>query len=46
MLTTTDMSVAEIAEKLKYTNAQNFIRFFNKMAGVTPGKYRQEFKRK
>ena len=46
MLTTTDMSVAEIAEKLKYTNAQNFIRFFNKVAGVTPGKYRQEFKRK
>lgn len=46
LLTMTDMSVAEIAEKLKYTNAQNFIRFFNKMTGVTPGKYRQEFKRK
>ncbi len=46
LLTTTDMSVAAIAEKLKYTNAQNFIRFFNKMTDMTPGKYRQEFKKR
>lgn len=46
LLTQTDMSVAAIAEELKYTNAQNFIRFFSKMTGLTPGKYRQEFKRK
>lgn len=46
LLTQTDMSVAAIAEQLKYTNAQNFIRFFSKMTGLTPGKYRQEFKRK
>lgn len=45
LLVESGMSVAEIAEKLKYTNAQNFIRFFSKMAGVTPGKYRQEFKK-
>ena len=46
LLTTTDMSVAAIAEKLKYTNAQNFIRFFSKMTDMTPGKYRQEFKKR
>lgn len=45
LLTQTDKSVAEIAELLKYTNAQNFIRFFGKMAGVTPGRYRQEFRK-
>lgn len=45
LLVESGMSVAEIAERLKYTNAQNFIRFFSKMAGVTPGKYRQEFKK-
>lgn len=45
LLTQTDMSVAAIAEQLKYTNAQNFIRFFSKMTDITPGKYRQEFKK-
>ena len=40
MLLETDMLIAEIAEELKYSNAQNFIRFFNKNEGVTPGKYR------
>ena len=41
MLLNTTMSVAEIAEKLNYTNAQNFIRFFSKNVGVTPGKFRK-----
>lgn len=40
MLIDTDRSVAEIAEQLKYTNAQNFIRFFSKHVGTTPGKFR------
>ncbi|ABX40729.1 helix-turn-helix transcriptional regulator [Lachnoclostridium phytofermentans] len=40
MLLETDKSVAEIAEQLKYTNAQNFIRFFSKHVGTTPGKFR------
>ncbi len=40
MLIETDKSVAEIAEQLKYTNAQNFIRFFSKHVGTTPGKFR------
>lgn len=42
MLVSTDMPVAEIAEKLNYSNAQNFIRLFKKHMGVTPGQYRKE----
>ncbi len=41
MLLKSELSVAEIAMALNYTNAQNFIRFFSKHTGVTPGKYRQ-----
>ena len=44
LLEETDLTVGAIAERLNYTNAQNFIRFFNKMAGTTPGKYRQSLK--
>ncbi|MBE5959876.1 MAG: helix-turn-helix domain-containing protein [Lachnospiraceae bacterium] len=40
LLTETERSVGEIAEDLNYTNAQNFIRFFSKHEGITPGKYR------
>lgn len=45
MLTQTSLSVAEIAQRLNYTNTQNFIRFFSKHEGITPGKYRQERKK-
>ncbi len=41
LLLNTSMTVAMIAQELKYTNAQNFIRFFNRMEGITPGKYRK-----
>lgn len=34
-------SVSDIAIELGYTNAQNFIRFFSKGTGLTPGKYRK-----
>lgn len=37
-----DMTITEIAERLRYNNAQNFIRYFKKMEGVSPGKYRKE----
>ena len=30
-----------VSEQLNYTNAQNFIRFFSKSTGVTPGKFRK-----
>lgn len=41
LLLETECTVAEIAERLNYTNAQNFIRFFSKSTGVTPGKFRK-----
>ena len=40
LLKETDKTVAEIASELNYTNAQNFIRFFKRVVGMTPGKYR------
>lgn len=41
LLLESNMTVAEIAEQLHYTNAQNFIRFFSKSTGITPGKFRK-----
>lgn len=41
LLQQTNLSVAEIAAELNYSNAQNFIRFFSKGTGVTPGKFRK-----
>jgi two-component system response regulator YesN len=41
-LVETNMKVHEIAQKLKYNNAQNFIRNFRRMEGVTPGQYRSK----
>jgi AraC-like DNA-binding protein len=40
-LSQTEMTVNEIAEKLGYQNTQNFIRFFKKDVGVTPGHFRR-----
>lgn len=37
----TSLSIAEIADRLRYSNAQNFIRSFKKKTGMTPGKYRE-----
>ncbi|MDR6880854.1 helix-turn-helix domain-containing protein [Bacillus sp. 3255] len=42
MLTETDMTITEVAERLGYKNPQNFIRSFRKTEGTTPGKYREE----
>ncbi|MNG28343.1 HTH-type transcriptional regulator YesS [compost metagenome] len=36
----TNMTVTDIAEKLNYNNPANFIRYFRKMEGITPGQYR------
>lgn len=41
MLAETELPVAEIAERLSYSNAQNFIRVFKKHMGMTPGQYRK-----
>lgn len=41
-LETTDWRIADIAEKLSYSNTTAFIRIFRKIVGTTPGKYREE----
>lgn len=41
LLSETTLSVQEIALRLDYANAQNFIRFFSKATGITPGKFRK-----
>jgi two-component system response regulator YesN len=41
MLVHTEMKIWEIAERLCYNNSQNFIRYFRKQVGITPGQYRE-----
>ncbi len=41
MLVHTELSIADIAESLSYSNTQNFIRFFSKYVQMTPGRYRK-----
>jgi two-component system response regulator YesN len=43
LLISTDLTVADIGTALNYTNTQNFIRFFSKHVGTTPGKFRQDY---
>lgn len=38
----TDLTITDIAEKLKYNNPANFIRYFRKMEGMTPGQFREK----
>ena len=40
-LANTDMKIMEIADSLCYNNPQNFIRYFRRMTGITPGQYRE-----
>jgi two-component system, response regulator YesN len=42
-LTETDLKISEISENLRYTNAQNFIRYFKKVTDLTPGQYRDKW---
>lgn len=41
MLIETDLPIKDIAERLTYNNPQNFIRYFRKLEGITPGQYRK-----
>jgi AraC-like DNA-binding protein len=41
-LVETDMTILEIATRLKYANSTPFIRYFSKATGVTPGTYRKD----
>ena len=43
LLQETNIPIKEIAEKLQYRNSQNFIRFFKKKVGMTPGDYRKQY---
>ncbi|MDP5272604.1 AraC family transcriptional regulator [Chengkuizengella axinellae] len=43
-LLTSEMTIKEIADRLKYNNSQNFIRSFKKQEGMTPGQYRKKYK--
>jgi YesN/AraC family two-component response regulator len=42
-LAETDMTIKDIAAKLRYNNSQNFIRSFRKQEGITPGQYRSKY---
>ncbi|MFK7692252.1 helix-turn-helix domain-containing protein [Paenibacillus sp. HJGM_3] len=41
LLKNTDMTITEIAQKMNYQNSQNFIRYFKKTVGITPGQFRE-----
>ncbi|MBD2845312.1 AraC family transcriptional regulator [Paenibacillus sp. IB182496] len=41
LLVQTDLKIAEIAGRMSYGNAQNFIRLFKQRVGMTPGEYRK-----
>ncbi len=41
-LTHTRIPIMEIAERLHYSNVQNFNRTFKQFTGITPGKYRNQ----
>ncbi len=40
-LSTTDMPIKDIADRLHYTSVQNFTRIFKQVTGTTPGSYRK-----
>ncbi|MBD2872295.1 helix-turn-helix domain-containing protein [Paenibacillus arenilitoris] len=40
LLAETEDQIQEIAEKLRFSNSQNFIRYFKKLEGITPKQYR------
>lgn len=44
LLEHTDLTISDIAQQLNFQNSQNFIRYFKKMVGITPGQYRQSLR--
>lgn len=46
MLRQTDLSFHEISERVGYENVRHFFSVFKKYAGVTPGEYRELYKRR
>jgi AraC family cel operon transcriptional repressor len=43
LLTTTDISILDIANRVGYSSASHFIKAFRKQYGVLPSKYRNKF---
>ena len=43
LLTTTALSINEIAMEVGYYNANSFIRRFKQVTDLTPGRYRQQY---
>lgn len=41
LLLETNMTITEISEHVMYNKPQNFIRYFRKLEGITPGQYRE-----
>ncbi|MDQ1909944.1 helix-turn-helix domain-containing protein [Paenibacillus sp. GD4] len=41
----TNDKIADIADRLRYTNTSAFIRTFRRIVGMTPGQYREQFRR-
>jgi AraC-like DNA-binding protein len=44
MLLTSDIAVGEVAKQLKFSDAYYFNRFFKKMNGTSPARYRKQFR--
>ncbi|MBP1995798.1 helix-turn-helix transcriptional regulator [Paenibacillus eucommiae] len=44
LLENTELTISDIAQQLNFQNSQNFIRYFKKMVGITPGQYRQSLR--
>lgn len=43
LLTSTRLTIAEIAERVGYQTAKYFVKVFREMTGVSPGQYRQQW---
>lgn len=44
LLQQTDETLAVIAQKVGYNNAQSFSRFFKKYKGLTPGEWKRQYR--
>ncbi|WP_165972398.1 AraC family transcriptional regulator [Paenibacillus piri] len=42
MLAETNLKISEVSSRLGYNSSQNFIRYFRKLEGITPGKFRED----
>ena len=42
LLRNSEYRIEEIAEKLGYSNMENFIRFFTREEGMSPARYRRD----